>query len=129
MGKIPRIAGKKQQHRWENAFKPRAGRFDLVLFYACNAFTNCFIICFLCFDYLFLYVYVYTLNNFSNWSLLFCCYLDIYQTNWIELYSVLYRIISVKMSHSECCAVTSLHFRHLSKYTYAVNWCVAFYKV
>jgi len=58
---------------------------------------------------------IYTLNNFSNWSLLFCCYLDIFTTNFVEIFSVLYRHMfvtkSVKISQftfTSCCAVLSL---------------------
>jgi len=32
-----------------------------------------------------------TLNNFPNWSLLFCCYLNFYTTNFVDIFSVLYR--------------------------------------
>jgi len=35
----------------------------------------------------------FTLNNFSNWSLLFNCFLDIHKTNFFEFFSVLYRRI------------------------------------
>ena len=31
-----------------------------------------------------------TLNNFSNWSLLFCCFLDIHKTNFVDFFPAFY---------------------------------------
>jgi len=39
-----------------------------------------------------------SLNIYTNWSLLFCCYLDIYTTNFVEMFSVLYRRMFIPKS-------------------------------
>jgi len=63
---------------------------------------------------------LYTLNNFSDWSLLFCCLLDIHNTNFVKFFSVSYQ----RMLEPKSCfhAVTDFHISGVTSYFEIHRW-------